>query len=70
MKKSSSTGELRFPRVVWFMVGELIGHCVKITSKNEPGGEFKSFALWENVRFYEPPTFLLPGTYREVFGRG
>ena len=52
------------------MVGELIRHCVKVTSKNEPGGEFESFALWENVRFYEPPMFLLPGTYREGLGRG
>ena len=70
VKKGSFTGRLRFSRVIGFMVGELIGHCVKVSSKNEHGEESESFAFWGTVRFYEPPMFLFPETYREGSGRG
>ena len=53
------------PQVIKYVVGNLIGHCVKVSSKNEHGEESGSFAFWGTVRFYEPPMFLFPETYRE-----
>ena len=70
VKKGSFTGRLRFSRVIGFVVGEPIGHCVKVSSKNEHGEESESFAVWGTVRFYEPPMFLFPETYREGSWRG